>query len=153
MAVVLGLALLGAGLAQAAETTRGEYVAKVEPICKANTNANKRILRGVKSEVKRGKLKLAARKLMRAAAALQKTLWELKGVPKPAADQARLAKWLGYVKVEVGLLRRIGKKLKAGDKVGAYAMEVRLEHNANLANNTVLEFEFNYCLFDRSKFM
>ncbi len=151
--VVLGLALLGAGLAQAAETTRAEYVAAVEPICKANTQANKTILRGVKSDVKRGRLKLAARKLARAAAALQKTLRELKAVPQPAADEARLAKWLGYIKIEVGLLQRISRKLKAGDKVGTEMAQVRLEHNANLANNAVLAFEFAYCKFEPSKFM
>lgn len=152
-AVVLGLALLGAGLAQAAETTRAEYVAAVEPICQANTKANARILHGIKSEVRRGRLKPAARQLARAAAALQKTLLELKAVPQPPADQAQLAKWLGYVKIEVGLLQRISRKLKAGDKVGTETAQVRLEHNANLANNAVLAFEFRYCHFNISKFM
>lgn len=150
---VLGLVLLGVGLAQAAETTRAEYVAAVEPICKANTQANKTILRGVKSDVKRGRLKLAARKLARAAAALQRALRELKAVPQPAADQAQLTKWLGYIKIEIGLLKRISRKLKAGDKVGTEMAQVRLEHNANLANNTVLAFEFHYCHFELEKFM
>lgn len=150
--VVLALALGGAALAQATETTRSEYVAAVEPICRANTKANERILSGVRSEVKQGKLKLAARRFTRAADALEKTLKELKAVPQPAADQARLAKWLRYVKIEAELLQRIAKKLKAGDKVGAQALVVRLTHNANLANNTVLAFDFRYCRFNPSKF-
>jgi hypothetical protein len=150
--VVLALVLGGAALAHATETTRAEYVAAVEPICQTNTKANERILSGVRSEVKRGKLKLAARQLTRAAAALQKTLTELRAVPQPTADQAQLAKWLGYVKIEVGMLQQIGKKLKAGDKVGAEAMQVRLSHNANVANNVVVAFSFRYCRFDPSKF-
>lgn len=151
--VVLGLALGGAALAQATETTRAEYVAAVEPICKANTKDNERILSGVRAEVNRGKLKPAARRLMRAAAALQKTLTELRAVPQPAADQPRLAKWLRYVKIEVELLRRIGKKLKAGDEAGALALRQRLDQNANLGNSTVLAFSFRYCRFDPSKFI
>lgn len=150
--VVLGLALGGATLAQATETTRAEYVAAVEPICKTNTKANERILSGVRAEVRQGKLKIAAARLARAAAALQRTLTELKAVPQPAADQARLAKWLGYVKIEVELLRRIGKKLKAGDRAGVLKMQQRLKHNADLANSTVLAFGFHYCRFDPSKF-
>lgn len=151
--VVLGLALLGIGLAQAAETTRAEYVAAVEPICQANTQANRKILRGVKAEVRRGQLKRAARQLAHAAAALRKTLGELKAVPQPAADQTHLAKWLGYIKIEVELLQRISRKLKAGDKVGTEMAQVRLEHNATLANNAVLAFEFHYCHFELSRFM
>ena len=54
-----------ASLAGAAEITRDEYVERVEPICKANTEANEKILSGVRADVKQNKLKLAAGKLER----------------------------------------------------------------------------------------
>jgi hypothetical protein len=152
-AAIAALAVMTtASLALAAETTRTEYVATVEPICKTNTKVNERILGGVRAEVRKGKLKPAARQFAKAASALKGTLAELKAVPRPAADQAKLAKWLKYVGAEASLFEATSKKLKAGDKTGAQAMVIRLTHNANLANDTVASFEFEYCRFEPSRF-
>jgi hypothetical protein len=148
----VALALLAVPLAEATETTRPEYRETVEPICKTNTIANERILKGVRAEVKAGKLKAAAVQFAKAGAALKGTWRQLGAVPQPAADQARLTKWLGYVKTEADLFQRTAKKLKAGDKIGAQAMVIRLTHNADQANNQVLPFEFRYCKFEPSKF-
>lgn len=104
--------------AQLAEVTRESYTAKVEPICKANTQANEKIFKGVKQEVKAGKLKPAATQFAKAASALKKTIAQLKAVPQPPADGARLDKWLGYVEEEAELFSSTSKKLKAGDKIG-----------------------------------
>jgi hypothetical protein len=138
--------------AQAGEATRETFKAEVEPICKANTEANQKILKGVKAKVRAGKLDVAAKQFAQAGAALKKTLAELKAVPEPQADQAKLVKWLRYVQTEVDLFGATAKKLAAGDKTGAQAMVIRLTHNANLANNQVLGFEFTYCRFDPAKF-
>jgi hypothetical protein len=56
------------------------------------------------------------------------------------------------VKTEAELFERTAKKLQAGNKNGALAMVIRLEHNANQANNQVLPFSFHYCRFEPSKF-
>lgn len=139
-------------LALAAETTRTEYVATVEPICKVNTQANERILKGAKAEVKANKLKPAAVQFTKAAAALKKAYAQLAAVPKPPADTAKLTKWLSYVKAEAGLFEATAAKLKAGNKLAAESMVVRLEHTASLANNQVAAFEFEYCRFEPSRF-
>ena len=144
--------LLAAQASLAAEPTRESYKAEVEPICKANTKANERILKGVKGEVKAGKLKLAAGQFAKAATALKKTLNQLKAVPQPSADKAKLTKWLGYIKTEAEQFEQTAAKLKAGNKAGAQAMAVRLTQTANLANNQVLAFEFKYCRVDPSQF-
>ena len=151
-AIVLVLTMLAAPFAEAAEVTRESYKEAVEPICKANTKANERILRGARGKVKHGKLKQASGQFFRAATALRKTVKELKAVPQPTADEAKLAKWLKTVGVEANLFQKTGKKLKAGNKNGALQMVIRLEHNANVANNQVLGFEFHYCRFEPSKF-
>jgi hypothetical protein len=143
---------LAAPVTMAAAPTRDEYKAQVEPICKTNTKANERILSGVRKQVKEGKLKPAGIQFGKAARALKTALGELRGVPQPTADQAKLAKWLAYVKSEVELFERVSQKLKSGDKVGAQALVVKLTHTANLANNQVLVFEFTYCRLDPSKF-
>jgi hypothetical protein len=137
----------------AAETERDEYVKQVEPICKANTEANQKILAGVRSKVKSGKLKAASRQFAGAARALKRTWRELSAVEKPAADATKLTKWLRSVKTEAQLFEEVAAKLAKGQKGAAQKMVVRLVNNANRANNEVLEFEFHYCRFQPSKFI
>lgn len=152
-AVVLALTAVMVPVVQAeGEVTRESYKEAVEPICKTNVKANERILNGVEAEVKRGKLKPAAKRFAKAADVLHEALGKLKAVPQPPADEARLAKWLGYTQQEEGYFRKIAKKLNAGDKNGAVAMQFRLEHTANVANNLVLGFEFHYCRVEPWKF-
>jgi hypothetical protein len=147
-ALVLILSALVAPVAQA-EVTRESYKEAVEPICKSNTEANERILKGVRGKVKAGKLKAAATQFSRASTALNKAQGELKAVPQPPADQAKLTKWLGDVKTEATLFQKTATKLRAGDKNGAQSVVIKL---ANQANNLVLGFEFHYCRFEPSKF-
>jgi hypothetical protein len=136
----------------APEQTRESYVAQVEPICKTNTKANERILAGAEKKVKEGKLQVAAGQFTKAAGAFGKAVKQIGAVPQPAADKAKLTKWLGYLGQEQKLLSEIGKALKAGKKSKAQTLSVRLTHNGNLANNAVLGFEFNYCLIESSRF-
>jgi hypothetical protein len=154
IAALLATALLAAGAlgVTSPEQTRESYVAQVEPICKTNTKANERILAGAEKKVKEGKLKVAAGQFTQAAAAFGKAVKQIKAVPQPVADQAKLAKWLGYLEGETKLLSEIGKALKAGNKTKAQTLSVRLTHNGNLANNAVLGFDFDYCLIDSSRF-
>jgi hypothetical protein len=137
----------------AAEATRESYVAAVEPICKANTEANEKILKGVRQKVKAGQLDVASKQVLAAARALKQTRAKLLQVPQPAADATRLAKWLGYVKTEVQLFEAVGRKLGAHETTAAQKLVVRLYSNARQANNQVLDFEFRYCKFQPSKFI
>ncbi|HET9199322.1 MAG TPA: hypothetical protein VFN92_13840 [Solirubrobacterales bacterium] len=146
-------ALLAAVPSSAAEATRETYKEAVEPICKANTEANEKILKGVRQEVKDGKYDAAARKFLAAAKALKKTRTQLLAVPKPAEDSAKLTKWLGYVKTEAQLFESISTKLKKDEVTAAQKMVVRLVSNARQANNQVLDYEFRYCRFQPSKFI
>jgi hypothetical protein len=151
--VAVALAVLAVvSAAAAAELTRDEYVARVEPICKRNTEANEKIFAGAKEEVKEGKLKLASAHFAKAETALKKTIGQLAAVPQPAADQAKLGKWLGYLEVEASYLGRIGKALAAGGKAKAQTLSVRLNRNSNLANDSVLAFGFDYCRLESSRF-
>jgi hypothetical protein len=151
-ALAIATALLLVPLAVATELTRDEFVARVEPICKRDAEANRRIFVGAEEEVKAGELKKASKHFVRAEAALDKTIAQLKAVPRPGADAQRLAKWFGYLEVESEYLGRIGKALAQEKKGKAQTLSVRLSRNSNLANNTVLPFGFVYCKIDPSKF-
>jgi hypothetical protein len=147
--------LLAASMAFGAtlEEERQTYKTQVEPICKQNREANERVLKGVKQNIRNGKLKLAGTQFAKGAAALKKARTQLAAVPKPAADSARLTKWLDLVKTEVELFEKVSKKLKAGDKRGAQRMALQLTTTVNKANNTVLAYEFNYCRVQTSQFL
>jgi hypothetical protein len=142
----------GAQAALGAEVTRDEYVARAEPICKANTEANQRIFKGAKDQVKEGRYKAASSHFFKAKQALAKTVTQLGALPQPTADEAKLQKWIGYLGTERDLLGKIGTALRHEDKPGAQQLSVRLNRNSNLANNTVLAFGFDYCRIDPSRF-
>lgn len=150
---LLAVLAVAVPLAAAAELTRDEYVARVEPICKVNTDANSRIFKGAKTEVQKGELDKAAKRFKRAVTAFDKTIKQIKAVPQPAEDAAKLGKWIGYLETEKSFLQKIGKALEEGNKYKAQSLTVRLNRNSNLANNTILSFDFEYCRIDSSRFI
>jgi len=153
MASSLAAMLLFAAAAPLAMAiTRDEYKARVEPICKKNSEANDRILKDVRNLVKKDKLKPAGAKFLKASAALKRTYNELKAVEQPAEDAAKLTKWLSYVKTEADLFKSGGQALKAGNKKKAQKFVNKLNSNANKANAQVLAFGFHYCKFEPSKY-
>jgi hypothetical protein len=158
---LLGLAV-GVALAVAAPValgvvdpaqTRPAYVEAVEPICKANTEANSRILKGVKDQVKQEQLAAAGKRFVRASTALGKAVNQIAKVPQPPADATKLTKWIGYLRQEKTYLQQIGQALKAKDKFHAQKLAVQLNRNNNKANNTVISFGFKECRIDSSRFL
>ena len=160
---LLGLALVVALLAAVpaapaaegeAELTRAEYIARVEPICAANTKANSKILKGVKQQVvKRHQLVPAGRRFIKASSVFGRTVKRLAAVPQPASDEAKLTTWLKYLDKEHALLNSIGKALKAQSKNRAYHLASQLTHNTNQAKNSVISFGFKACKLDQSRFL
>ncbi len=146
------IAMVLAVTAFAAEVSRDEYKEAAEPICQASAKANEGILAGVRQEVKKGQLKTAAAKFAKAGKEQAQTLKQLESLPQPTADEARLDKWLSYLKIEAELFAQAGRKLKAGDKAAAEQVFKKLTPNANKANNEVLPFEFHYCRLEPQKF-
>lgn len=138
--------------AAANEQTREGFVSKAEPICKANTNANMRILRGARQNVNKGRFALAARQFVRAAAALERTSKQLRRIPQPPADRVTLRKWLSQITGQVKQLRRIAAALRAKNRFRAQSLVVRLTRDANLANGLVAGWGFDYCRFKPSRF-
>jgi len=151
-AVALAAMSLGAVAAPAEDVTVDSYAAKAEPICRKNTNANKKIFKGVRKMVQRNQLGKAAKRFKRAGSSLAATIRQLRALPQPPGEEARLAKWLKYLGIEKSLLFKIGKALGKGNKFQAQSLIVRLRRNSNFANNTVLAYEFNFCKIDPSRF-
>jgi hypothetical protein len=146
------IALASSALAAGSEVTRGSYREAAEPICRVDTQANERILAGVKAEVRAGRLGPPAAKFARAAKALHKALGQLEALPRPSADQVRLAKWFQTVASEAGYFEVVSRKLGAGQKASAEHYVNKLTTTAAKANNQVLPFEFTYCRLEPSRF-
>jgi hypothetical protein len=147
------LAIVPVALAAEEADPRKTYAEAVEPICKANTEANSRILKGVKGQVQQDKLKPAGSRFVRASSALGKAVTQINQVPRPEAYEAKLTKWIGYLKQEKTYLQQIGVALKAEDKFKAQKLAVKLNRNNNQANNTVISFPFKECRIDSSRFI
>jgi hypothetical protein len=148
--------LLIAASAQAEEVpSRAEYVEQVEPICKANTDANKRILKNVKTKA-RSKSPQAVREagaqFIQAASAFSAAEKKIAAVPRPPADDARLLKWFKHLSIVAAKLRMLGKALKADEKILAAHEQIRVERASNAANNVSFIFEFHYCHLSASNF-
>jgi hypothetical protein len=102
--------------------------------------------------VRQNKLGLDSKRFKRASASLRRTINQLVALPQPTGDEQRLSKWFKFLRVQRDLLTKIGKALSSGNKFQAQTFIVRLRRNSNLANNTVLAFEFNFCRIDPSRF-
>lgn len=153
---IAALALLPVASAVAEEgPTRAQYVEQVEPICQANTEANKRILKNVKTKAKSkvpAKLKQAGAQFVHASAVFGKTVEKLNAVPRPSADDARLLKWFTQLGIVQAKLRALGIALKADEEIKAAHEQIRVERAANAANNFSFTFNFHYCHLTPSRF-
>ncbi len=156
LAIAVAAAILssaaGASAEEAAAPTRAEYVSQVEPICQANTEANKRILKDVRKKAKDGKLKEAGAQFIHASAAFGSTVTKISEVPRPPADDARLLKWFTHLNIIKTDLRNLGKALKEEDKILAAHEGIRVERAGNAANNVGFIFEFHYCRIAPGRF-
>jgi hypothetical protein len=131
--------------AWAADPTREEYVATIDPICKKNVDANKKVLKGVGPLVKAGKLKAAASKFTRVAANFGRTIKSVESIPRPPEDSPRLEKWFKFLKIVQGNLAKVGKALREENKIRASHEKIRAERSSNAANNVSFVFGFHYC--------
>jgi hypothetical protein len=148
--------LLLAASARAEEgPSRAEYVEQVEPICQANTVANKRILKNVKTKARskrQSEVSEAGGQFIHASAAFGATVQKIAAVPRPPTDDARLLKWFEYLGIVKTNLRKLGKALQEGKKILAAHELIRVERSANAANNVSFVFEFHYCRLTPSRF-
>jgi hypothetical protein len=153
LAAVVAATFAVAPLAQGGEPpTREGYVAQVEPLCKANTEASKRVLAGVSGRIEKRELKPAGKQFIRASAAFGHGIRQIVAVPRPPADEARLEKWFKYLRIVKGRLFALGRYLEAEEQLRATHGKIALERSANAANNVSFVFGFHHCKLSRSNF-
>jgi hypothetical protein len=151
----VAMLLLAAGAHAEEVPSRAEYVEQVEPICRANTEANRRILKNVKAKALSKSprtVREAGTQFIRASSAFRSAERKIAAVPRPPADDARLLKWFNQLEIVETNLRKLGKALKEGEKILAAHEKIRVERASNAANNVGFVFEFHYCRLSASNF-
>src|SRR5829696_5080586 len=118
-AVVAATLFCVAAARGAGEQTRESYVATVDPICQRDRAAGERILSGTKDNVKDGKLAVAGGQLIRASERFGMTIREIVAVSRPPADDAKLRKWFGFLRIVKERIRMTGVFYKHGDRLAA----------------------------------
>jgi hypothetical protein len=149
-AVLVALALAVAAAA-AEEQTRDGYIAAVEPICKRDRGATERILAGTKDAIREGRLDSAGRRLIRASERFAKTISELRAVPRPPVDEAKLLRWFEFLGIVKERIRQTGIYYIRGERIRATHESIRVEKSGNAANNVSFSFGFKYCRLSRSR--
>jgi len=150
----IALLLIAAHLAAAstADPSRGEYVTQLEAICRPDSEATERAMRGVRDDVDAGRTALAAGKFGKGARIFGGTVRAMKPVARPASDVERLRQWFVYLGRQQRYLKEVTVQLEADRVIKAQRAIARFIHNGNLANNAVLAFGFNYCDFRFSRY-
>lgn len=156
LSAALGLALLLSCLVAAAwgaeAPTRAEYVTRLEAICKPDSEATERVMKGVRADVSAGRTAVAARKFGKGARIFGGTVRAMEPVSRPLADLMRLRQWFVYLNRQESYLTQVTAQLEAGHTIKAQRAIARFIHNGNLANDTVLSFGFDYCDFRFSRY-
>jgi hypothetical protein len=151
-AACLAVFALSALAGASALPDHAEYVSRLESICQPGVEETQRAVRGVRSDIRRERLAIAARKLSSAGRIFDGTVRAISAVPRPPADAAQLAKWFRYLRVQESYLRGAASALRAQRIVRYQHNAVRFVHTGNLANDVVITYGFNYCRFKFSRF-
>jgi hypothetical protein len=150
-AMVIAFALI-AELSFAAEVSRPQYVAQLERICKPDSKATQRAVRGTRGLVRTEHLPRAAPKVAKARRIFANSVKKIARVPRPGADRTTLARWFRALRVETRALRHTAAALRNDDVARFQRVWADFIHTGNKANNVVVSFGFNYCNFKPSRF-
>jgi hypothetical protein len=145
VAVMLVIAPLADGEEPA--QTRESYKVAVDPLCKANREANERIMAGARERVNKDQLKPAGKQFIRLSESFGGLIKQLTPVPAPPADAHRVERWFDSMRLLKQRLRNVGKYYKAEEKIKATHESILAERSGISANNTSIVFHFTYCRF------
>jgi hypothetical protein len=154
--IAAGIALVVLALsapAAQAEPTRAEYVAQLEPICQANTEANQTLVAGIQRKVLNLKLRPAGRQFSRAARAFSVAVDQVGAVPPAPPDAPAVAAWIASLRVDGSYLYRIATLWKKRRGYRAEGAIIQLSRHALRTNQLVAGWGFNYCIVSQSNFI
>lgn len=150
--LVATLVVAAPALGIAEPPTEEEYVAAVDPICKRDREAGKRILEGARENINQQRFRIAGGQLIRASERFGATIGQIVAVPRPAAQEEKLQKWFDFLRIVKTRMAKTGKLYREGKELKATHESIRTERSGNAANNVSFSFDFRYCRLSRSRF-
>jgi hypothetical protein len=150
--LVLTLSLAAPAASAVEAPTRPEYVAQLEQICKPGSEATQRAVRGMRSDIRSERLRLAAGKFAKAKRIFAHTVSSISTVPRPPADRPTLSRWFAALGRETDYLGRTAEALRAEDIARFQRVSGQFFQQGSRANNVVVSFGFDYCNFKPSRF-
>jgi len=151
--VLAVLALVPPATAAGEDAGRDEYVAALEKICKPDSEATQRAVRGTRADVRSERFRRAATKVAKADRIFTGTVRSIASVPRPASDRDTLSRWFVALGREADALGRTAAALRAEDLPRFQRVWANFVHEGNKANNVVVSFGFDYCAFKPTRFM
>jgi len=148
----LGIAaalLAAAPLAHGEEQTRESFKARVEPICKANREANERIMDGAQRRIDKREFMAVGKQFIRVSESFGSMIPKLAVVPPPVGDERRVERWLEQMRLVKVRLRQTGSYYKRGEEIKAAHEAILAERSGIAANNISIVFKVRYCRFSR----
>jgi hypothetical protein len=127
-------------------------VGQLEKLCKPGSDATQRAVQGMRSDIRTERLRLAASKFAKARRIFAGTVSSISTVPRPAADRETLSRWFVALDRETLYLGRIAASLRAEDIARFQRVQGQFAQQGSKANNVVVSFGFNYCLYKPSRF-
>lgn len=153
MAIVATVLAAGAVASAEEPVSRDAYVDRLERICEPRAEATRRVMDGVRQDIRyRDRLPIAADKFAKGAKIFGGTIKTIAQVPRPAADVSRLKEWFVFLNRQEDYLREITGQLRMGHTIKAQRLTSRFIQNGKQANNVTLSFEFDYCSFKFSRY-
>jgi len=94
-----------------ATSTRADYIAQADPICLSTGLAEGNQLSGFSMDLKKGRLKVAARKLRAASTIFGRGVDQLALLERPPADVSQLSTWIDSLRAQVPILNRFARSI------------------------------------------
>jgi hypothetical protein len=110
LVLVCALCLIPASQALA-QPTRADYIAQADPICLTTAQAEGRALTGVQTDLRKGRFKVAARKLRREAVVFSGGVDQLAALERPPADALLLGSWIDSLRAQVPIVNRLAQAI------------------------------------------
>lgn len=146
LVAMLGFAALAHG---ADEPTRESYSAQVEPICKANREANERIMEGARKRIADDELRRVSGQFFRLSTSVAGLAARLEKVQPPPADERRIKRWIHFIRLLKTRMRNVGKYYRAGLEIKGTHESILAERSGVSANNLMVVFPIRSCRFSR----
>jgi hypothetical protein len=140
----MGLIAVWAAPAEAA-SNRADYIAQADSICVSGIEGQNRLLHGFVSDVKKGKLKKAARKFRRAGSAFSAGVDQLATLTPPPEDSSMITSWLESLRAQVPIINNYAKALAKGKGLRVLNLGGQLVRANAQSQQIVRDYGFQVC--------